>query len=131
MTGSWGGNVRIESIFPGLTFSTVCVFHFTVDTSNGPQFAGKWQSSVEDFDPVPLCEQQGTFNGTVSSMGAVSGVSLNTILARAGCTRVAGDGAFSGALNVGSQLTLQMSETIRCSGQPDEKRQLSLSMLKQ
>jgi hypothetical protein len=43
----------------------------------------------------------------------------------------AGDGAFSGALNVGSQLTLQMSETIRCSGQPDEKRQLSLSMLKQ
>ena len=104
--------------------------HWTVNTSNGPQFSGVWQSSVEDFDPVPSCEQQGTLTGTVTSMGAVSGVSFNTILGRAGCTRVAGNGAFSGTLSVG-QLELQTSETIRCAGQPDENRTLSLSLLKQ
>jgi len=102
----------------------VCAMSWIVTfESIAGQFSGTWTAG-------PPCGQ-GTLTGNISSADSISGLTLDALATvPPACSRVAGDGLFSGTLS-GNHALVQRSETIRCTGGPDIVRSITLSMNKQ
>jgi hypothetical protein len=120
MNGAWAGTSTASAVGQ----SGVCNMTWIAAGQTGTEFSGTWQNSGS------LCGQAGTFSGTVSTSNAVTGVSFIATVGASNCTRIAGDGLFSGVVT-GTNATLKSTDTIRCPGLGDLSRSRTLSMRKQ
>jgi hypothetical protein len=122
LSGGWAGT---ETASASGT-SIVCNMTWIVNSQTAGQFSGTWQTSGNS------CGQAGNMTGTISSTNSFSGLNFNATVGTLpnGCSRVAGDGLFSGPLS-GNNALVQSSDTIRCPGIPDIVRSITLSMNKQ
>lgn len=119
MNGTWNGT----QVTTGSSLAGNCNMTWLVSGQTAVAFSGGWQTSGA------TCGQGGTFAGTASTGTAVTGVTFTVTLGANPCTRVAGDGVFSGTVS-GTTVTLQSSDTVRCPGSADAARSVTISMSK-
>ena len=118
--GAWSGTQTVNAIGQ----SAVCGMTWIVNDQQGINFRGTWQSSGTQ------CGQSGILDGVVTSNNNISGLRVAATVSPSPCTRVAGDGQFNGVLSA-TTITVQTTETIRCSGLGDITRTMTLQVRRQ
>lgn len=139
MLGGWGGTLTIATITrgTGARSSNTCNQTWIVTAQTAGDFSGSQQLSG---GTVSNCSDSGMVNGTVSSGGTLTslrfvGQPQNGVTI---CTRLAGDGSYSGVVSSAGNITAQTTDAVRCTTtfqgqQPvslDADRTLTLSMTK-
>jgi hypothetical protein len=106
MNGAWSGTHTISAP----SWTNICTQTLIVNSQTGGLFSGTWRMSG---GTIAACDQAGTLSGSVSATDSISGLTWVVTVNPSTCTRVAGDGIFSGTLSNGV-ITAQMTEMLDC-----------------
>lgn len=114
MTGGWAGTATftLTNRATGRRDSNICMDTWIITAQTAGRFSGTFQSAGGTPQP---CAASGTMAGDVSTTGAVSGLTFTPAASQ--CSRIAGDGMFSGVISNANALTAQATDAIRCVGQ--------------
>ena len=123
VTGNWGGTLVIIASAGGQNISNTCTHTWSVTSQTQWQFSGTFQTSG---GTTVACGQAGTFSGSVGTDGRVTGLTYSITIGATGCSRVAGDGIFTGLLANGS-VSATTSDTLTC-GSVTAARNITLTM---
>lgn len=138
MTGGWGGTLAITSIIrsSGARSSNTCNQTWIVTTQTGGDFSGTYQLSG---GTTSACSDAGTLSGSVATSGALSALRFvgQPQTGATVCTRISGDGSYSGVVSGAANLTAQSTDALRCtttlagvSASSDADRTLALAVTK-
>lgn len=103
LVGAWSGTQTANA----RGISVACNMTWIITDQQGINFRGTWQSSGAS------CGQSGVLDGIVTSSNTIQSLRVTATVSPSPCTRIAGDGQFSGALS-STTITVQATETIRC-----------------
>jgi hypothetical protein len=136
LVGRWDGTLTTSTVdrSTGARSSNVCNQAWVIASADGGAFAGTFQTSGGTAAP---CAQAGTVSGQIASSGAISSLSFTATIGGAlpaGCTKLSGNGVFTGSGSAAT-ITALTTDRIQCvSGQTvlfDIDRSLSIVMNKQ
>ena len=130
LIGGWVGTYTITTVDrgTGLRSSHACNESWIVTIQTGGQFLGTFQLSA---GTTITCAQSGTLFGTVSTTGALSGLTHSIALGSLPCSRIIGDGMMKGIAS-STAVTAQATDRVRCTNifTYETDRTLTLTMSK-
>lgn len=112
LVGGWVGTYTIATVDrgTGLRSSHACSQSWIVTIQTGGQFSGTFQRMA---GTTITCAQPGTFFGTISTTGELSGLIHSVTLGSLPCSRILGDGTMSGIAS-STAVTAQATDRVRC-----------------
>jgi hypothetical protein len=130
LVGGWAGVFTAVTVErqSGRRTSNTCNESWIVTTQTGGRFSGTFQLSG---GTAITCAQSGTFFGSVSTNGALSGLTHSVMLGSLPCSRISGDGTLNGFAS-SITVTAQATDVVRCTNvfTYEADRTLTLAMNK-
>ena len=115
MAGGWSGTLNVSVVVRGTgqRASNICTETWIVTAQTDGRFSGTFQSSG---GTTASCSDSGSFTGDVSATGTLSRLTPSGTSSSGAttCTRIGGDGNFTGVVSGALALTAERRDAQRC-----------------
>jgi hypothetical protein len=98
----------------------VCVSFWDVHSQDGGDFSGAVSITGNGRNSDRMCGYSGKFRGTMTADGAVT-IRLDPVWANEGCSRIAGDGTFTGGTQPDGSIVIATSAAATCGDDFDKR----------
>jgi hypothetical protein len=114
LLGQWRGTGALElTAADGSSFGSVgCPGFWTVKFQDGGNFSGQVAFGGNSWLADRFCPYDGSFSGTIAVTGAMT-LRITPPLTQ-GCSRVTGDGTFTGMRRTDGTIFIETSEAVTC-----------------
>lgn len=117
LMGVWRGHggTEIRNNDNGVLNSYACSQNWSIAEQNGGQFSGWMESTGQGSNSDKFCTVGGTkFNAVMTAGGAITSLRLEHGIGAVGCTRVSGDGVYTGTVIDENNFRVEMTDQLTC-----------------
>ncbi len=123
LLGEWRstGNLDLTKADGSSFGAHQCPSFWTVTSQDGGDFSGSVDITGNGRNSDRLCGYGGSFRGRITADGAVT-LRIDPLLTQ-GCSRVTGDGTFTGTARPDGSIVIETREAVTCKDYDDQQQE--------